>query len=179
MGIIGLFRIGIKTPLQAILDRFIKLLPIYYTSINYRPIPVAKWFKLMEGDYSALYRVKLFNRIPNFFYEIVADMYFQFDHLEMESLIAQRDLVLLKSIAARTNSTIIRFQANELENRLKKNKEKPKNDMKLNDFIDYIELTFESIGKLDPDTLGTGRAFSMYHKAVDKNKRLEKIYSKK
>jgi len=164
MGTIRLFRIIIKKAFQACLDKIIKLLPIYYTSID--RMPIAYWFELQNNKFEVLYKIRLFKRIPNFFYQIANDMYFQFDNLDMTLLRKKADMIVLSSIAARTNNASIKFQSEVLKREIEKKVGKSGNEMKLNDFIDYIELTFESIGMVKPYETSTSRVFSLYHKAV-------------
>ena len=66
--------------------------------------------------------------------------------------------------------------AKEMETKSKKQERK---GVRLNDFIDYIEITFERIGTIDPEKISASRAFSLYHKAIEKNKRLQKMYEKR
>jgi len=180
MGIIRLFGHRIKEKIKGLGDWFIKLLPIYYTSINYRPIPIANWFRVKEGDLSAIYRFKIFTRIPRFFLKIVNDMIYEFENLDLTLLNEKWEAARLKSMAIRTKNKRYEFLANELKTKIEK-KEKELNNQKtqtLNEFIDYIELTLECTGTINPDKFGTGRAYSLYHKAVEKNKRLAEQYKK-
>jgi len=168
----------IKRTITGIIDGFISQLPVYYNDLN--RISLARWFDILEGKYIKLYKVRLTKRIPSFFYEVILDMTFQNEHVDLAELQKQADLAILYSMAARTENKSILFQADsmakEIENKAKKQERK---GMKLNEFIDFIEITFEQIATIDPEKITAGRAFSLYHKAIEKNKRLAKMYEKK
>ena len=50
--------------------------------------------------------------------------------------------------------------------------------LKLKNGDDYIEISFNQIGTLDPYKISAGRAMSLYNKAVEQNKRLQKQVEK-
>ncbi len=60
-----------------------------------------------------------------------------------------------------------RIKEVEIENVKAKHRE----TIKLNDFVDFIELSFEQINSINPDKMDAARAFSLYWKAVDLNER--------
>jgi len=168
MGSIGLLRIGIKKAAQNILDRIIKALPIYYTSIN--SLPLSRWFELKDNKFEALYKVNWFKHVPLFFYEISVNMLFEFEQLDCSLLRKRADMVVLNSIAARTNNKAVKFQADILKKEIENSQNKESKDITLNQFINYIEETFNSIGTINPDKMSTSRAFSLYNRAIEKNK---------
>jgi hypothetical protein len=137
------------------------------------------WFELQKNDYSVLYKVKFTKYIPYFFPEIALNMMFEFDSMDLSLLRKRANLAVLNSIAARTGSKTTKFQADVLKKEIEKTLSKEKKDISLNEFINYIEMTFNNIGQLDVYKLSTSRAFSLYHKAIQRNKDLEKIYNKK
>lgn len=172
-----LFRIGIKKTIWFTIDSIIKLFPIYYTSIN--RLPIYYWFELQKGDYSILYKVKFIKHIPYFFYNISMDMLFEFDNLDLTLLRKKADLAVLNSIATRTNDKSIKFQADVLKKEIERKISQTGKDISLNEFIDYIEMTFNNIGQLDVYKLSTSRAFSLYNKAIERNKRLNNVHNSK
>lgn len=162
----------IKTSLA---DRLIKLLPVYYTTIH--KLPVANWFKLQDGDYGALYfRIK-FKRIPSFFGDIAKGMLFEFDNLDLSLLRKHAYVAVLKSMAARTKNKTIEFNANKIQKEIDNELSLLINERRqtLNEFIDYIEITFNQIGSQDPNKLTTARAFSLYQRAKEKNEHLKNL----
>lgn len=107
-------------------------------------------------------------------------MLFQMDNLNCELINKKAELAILRSVALRTKNKSLEFQADVLANEIKK-KEQSANTEKnqnLNSFIDYIELTFESIGMIDPFKTSASRAFSLYNKAIERNKHLKEVYDK-
>ena len=160
------------------LDSLIYILPIYYKSFD--TIKLRKWFQVQNGNLKALYKVHLFNRVPVFFLKIVMDMIYSMPVLDLTLLRKKADVAILNSIAQRTGNKSMKFQADIMIKEIqdKESKLDTGKEMNLDEFIDYIELTFESIGMIDADKMTASRAFSLFHKAVEKNKRLEKLYNK-
>ena len=177
MVIIKLLRRSIKGIYERIIDRIIKSLPVYYKRLD--KISLARWFEILDGEYIKLYKIRLTKRIPLFFFETIFDMTFQSDNVDLTEINKQAELAILYSMAARTENKSLLFQADSMAKDIEiKNKKKEKKGVKLNDFIDYIEITFERIGTIDPEKISASRAFSLYHKAIEKNKRLQKMYEK-
>ena len=172
MVIIKLFRRIIKNGIRFIIDSIIKRLPVYYN--NLEKISLRKWFDIIEGNYIELYKIKLTKHVPSFFLEIIMDMTFKSDNVDLTELKKQADLAILYSMAARMDNKSILFQADSMSKDMeKKDKKNESKEVKLNDFIDYIEITFEQIGTIDPDKISASRAFSLYHKAVQRNKAID------
>lgn len=171
-----LIRAYFKAKIRSLKDKFIRLLPIYYRSFSH--ITLRKWFELKDGNYQSLYKYARFKYIPAFFYEIVLNMLYELDHVDMTIFRKKADLAILQSIAARTGSKTVKFQADVLANEIKQKEEKESTNITLNEFIDYIELTFNQIGMIDPERMKASRALSLYHKAVEQNKRLQKTAEK-
>lgn len=168
----------IKIFISGLIDKCILILPIYYTSVD--QISLSKWWQVVNGNLRGLYKINLFTRIPYKFYYILLDMMFQFDNINMEIFEKEADLAILKSIAARNNDKSMKFQADVLANKLKKERENKSQEKQvtLNQFIDYIELTFNCVGSINPDKISASRAYSLYYKAIERNKYLQGINSK-
>ncbi|MGV8130696.1 MAG: hypothetical protein ACP5N7_01175 [Candidatus Pacearchaeota archaeon] len=170
-------RITIQRLIQKLIDSIIIYLPVYYKRLD--RISLAKWFEIIEGKYIKLYKIRLTKRIPNFFYQVVMAMAFQTEHFDMKEILERADLAVMYSIAARTGNKSMKFQADstkkQLEERAKKGNDK---GLKLNDFIDYIEITFNQIGTIDPEKMSASRAFSLFYRAVEHNEYLKKQYDK-
>ena len=176
---IAKFRRRIKKIIRFVKDLIILSLPIYHTDLN--KICLKQWFDVINGDQKSLYKFKFFNHIPYKFENIISDMMFQLDYLDISIINKNAELAILRSIAARTKNKTMDFQADVLENAIKSKVNSGKNaePIKLNEFIDYIEMTFEQINSIDPYKISASRAFSLYHKAIDQNKRVQKMYNKK
>ena len=161
---------------KRIIEIILKRLPIYYKHID--RLPVYNWFKISKGELQYLYKYKI-KYIPTFFPELVLKMVYQFEKLDLTLLRKKAEYQVLLSMAARQQNKSLKFNADimakEIDNIEKKLSQ---NDVSLDGFLDYIELTFNNIGSLDPKKLSTSRAFSLYHKAVERNKQLEKQIDK-
>lgn len=150
-----------------------KLKFTYYNDIDF--LPIYNYFKIQEGDLSFLYKNKYRNTfVPDFFAKIKEDLIFQFENLDLSFFNKYVNFILTNSAAVRTKNKNLEFHAKQLYNELINEIEKNKEKIKLNEFIDYIELSFESIGKINPNKMSTARAFSLYWRAVDKNKQTNK-----
>lgn len=161
---------------QRIIEVVIKRLPIYYKHID--SLPVYNWFKISKGELQYLYKYNI-KYIPNFFPELVLKMVFQFERLDLTLLRKKAEYQVLLSMAVRQQNKSLKFNADIMKKEIDNIEMKlSQNDVSLDGFLDYIELTFNNIGSLDPKKISTSRAFSLYHKAVERNKQLEKQYEK-
>ena len=168
-----LFYYLLRSGIRKIIDFLILKLPIYYTRMD--KISIAKWFEIMDGKVENLYKFTFIKWIPVKFVKIVEDMYFQLENVNIEIIKQEADLAILYSQSIRTGNKMLKFKADsekiKLENKkieLSKNK-----GMKLNSFLNYIELTL-NYQNIDPEKMKASRAFSLYHIAVERNKELER-----
>jgi hypothetical protein len=102
-------------------------------------------------------------------------MLFQFDIINKDLIKKRADLVLLKSKALRTGDKSMEFLAATSEKEFNESNKSVKG-LTLNEFIDYIEVTFESIGKIDPYKISASRGFSLFKRAKEHNKRITETY---
>jgi len=168
-----LFYFILRAGIRKIIDFLILKLPIYYTRMD--KISIAKWFEIMDGKVENLYKFTFIKWIPLKFVKIIEDMYFQLENVNTEIIKQEAELAILYSQAARTGNKMMGFKADsekiKLENKkieLSKNK-----GIKLNSFLNYIELTL-NYQNIDPEKMKASRAFSLYHIAVERNKELER-----
>lgn len=176
------FRIIRKTcsiACYSLIDKVICRLPVYYKSIN--KISLYNYWQIRENKYQFLYKFSGINYIPGFFFQASLNLTFQLDNLDLEVLRNKKQIAIMESMYARTKKGIYKFESGQLQKQVEKRiiENSLKKECTLNEFIDYIELTFESIGMIDPYKMSAGRVFSLHNKAVEKNQRLEKLYSKK
>jgi hypothetical protein len=124
----------------------------------------------MEGNLKKLYKINFINYIPLKFVKIIENMYFQLDKIDMSIIQKEAELAILYSLAARTNNKVMKFNADSLSLELEnKKKEMGKNkSAKLNDFLNYIEISL-NYGSIDPEKMKASRAFSLYNLALEKN----------
>lgn len=160
------------------IDFILKLLPIYWKSIN--KMPVWYWFEIQKGSLKSLYKFKKFKYVPSFFFTIVQNMLYEFDNLDLTILRKKKDIAILKSLAARTGDKGYKFDADILNEEIEQEEKALKDirTMTINDFTDYIELTFNQIGSIDPFKMSTAKAFSLFHKAKEKTEKLNELYKK-
>ena len=179
MGFARLFVLGIKERIRNRIDSIILLFPIYYTKLD--KISLKSWFEVIEGNKKSLYKVRFISYIPKKFDKIILDMLFQMDYMNTEIIEKEAQLAVLRSIATRNKDRSMQFQADVLANELKKQKQayETSKGMNLNAFIDYIEMTLECIGAINPEKITASRAFSLYQKAIERNKRLSELSKKR
>lgn len=102
-------------------------------------------------------------------------MFYSIDELDLTLLRRKSEMTILKSMAIRNGDKSMLFQAQVMENEIK-SQEGKKGEMNLNQFINYIELTFDKPGSIDPFKITASRAFSLYHKAKAQNERIKQMY---
>lgn len=139
-------------------------------------MPVYNWFMCQQNDLKYMYRYRIFNHVPVFFLKTLTDMVYQFDKLDLTILRMRVEYEILRSLAARQQDKNLKFNADLLKKEIEKLEIKSEKDVNLtiDGFLDYIELTFDRPGTLDPFKLSTARAFSLYHKTVEKNEAARK-----
>lgn len=172
---VRVFRLLLRFLLKRIgklIDLFILSLPIYYTRMD--KISIARWYDIINGDLISLYKIELFKRIPYLFLKIVENMWFQLDRVDMTMINKEAEIAILYSQAARLKNKSKKFLADEMNRKLdiKKSELAKKNKQKLNDFLNYIELTLDKT--VDPEKTSASRAYSLWFLAVEKNKQVEK-----
>jgi phage anti-repressor protein len=153
-------------------DFVILLLPVYYR--DYDKIILSNWFRVQNNDFSGLYKNGFkFKRIPNKFYKIALDMLFQMEKLDLTTLVKRSELAIMLARVAITQNKSLKFQADVLAKQIAEMNKKDNEGANLNDFINYIETTFNNYGTIDPDKIKAKRAFSLYHLAIEKNKQIK------
>lgn len=124
------------------------------------------WFDAMNGNLEALNKYNL-KFVPLFFGKVYLNMLFQMEYLDLSLLKKKADFIVLNSMASRTGNKGIRFKADtlkkEIENKGKESIEDKQ--ITLNDFIDFIEITLDSIGVIDPTKISASRGYSLFNKA--------------
>lgn len=166
MGFIATIKIKIKKFIIQVVGIIIKHLPfLYYSKIT--KLPLYNWFEVKKGNINYLFRFNIFNFIPTFFFTLVMDLFYQFDSLDLGLLRKKSDYMFLKSYAIRTKDKNLMFRADSLQKEIE-DIEKRGTDISLNEFIDFIELSFNCAGTIDPFKISTSRAFSLFNKAVKK-----------
>ena len=140
----------------------------YYNHIDI--LPIYNWFKLLEGDYTYLYKKRI-AQTPHLFQDLYRMLFFQMEKVEMGYFENVHRLAYLKSLYVTTKKPQFLNQARSLEHRMKEQNKKGGSKPKLNDMLNYIEKTFSKEGTLDPKKISTSRFYSLYHMAIEKNRK--------
>lgn len=101
-------------------------------------------------------------------------MNFQHENINMEKILKLKEIVLLESMAARNKDNGKKFMAATIRKELLKDMNKEGGKLTMNGMFNYIETTLNCIGTLDGKKIMTTRAFSLYHMAIETNKRIKK-----
>jgi hypothetical protein len=158
---------------QAIYQLIYKRLPLYYT--NWNKIPLLNWWEVQKGNIEYINKYGLKVKLP-FLYNVYKSILFQADKLDLRIIRKEAEYEILRSIAALTGDKMIEFEAGILKVQLKEDLEKiPENSGTMNDFIDYIELTLNTPGSINPEKTSAGRAYSLHHRAVEINRKREQL----
>jgi len=176
-----IFRYIAKKAFQSIrfvVDSIILFLPIYYKKLN--KISLKRWYEILNNNIKSLYKVDFINYLPQKFADIITDMVFQADYVNPELLELKADIAVLRAQMVITKTPALEYQIGVLENQIKeKQAESDKAKMMtLNEFVFYIERTFDKIGSIDPDKIDASKGMSLYYKAIEENKRLQQLYTK-
>ncbi len=93
------------------------------------------------------------------------------ENLELRVVRKEAQYYLLKSMAVVTGDKMIEFEAGLINAELKEEYQEEGDDMSMNEFIDYIELTLNTPGSINPEKMSAGRAYSLFNRAKEINKR--------
>lgn len=168
----------IKYRLKKANENRIKRGKLYYKTIH--KLPVWNWFKIQKGELNYLWKDETKKHIPNFFYQVVQNMMYEFEYLDLTLARKKALATVYKSMAARLKNKSIEFNAKviekEIENEIKKLNDSDSTG--IDGFLDFIELTFNNIGGLNPYNISTARAFSLFNKAKKRTEELKRKYEK-
>jgi len=159
-----------KTIKELIFIWYVKKFRKYYTHIN--ELPLYNFAKIINGDFSYLYE-KRHKRVPKvFFQNIFRNMSYQFKQLDNTYLRMQADAADYYAKYIRTGNIRWKNEYNTILNKLNKFQ---KSNFDLDEFLDYIERTFNHApGSIDPKKISTSRAFSNFQKAKEFNLKKQK-----
>lgn len=127
------------------------------------------WFKIQKTN-DLRYLYKEFNSkkcVPNKFYQIYEIMQFDFEKLELDDLRNVNKEAYYRAMYYETSDKKWLNRANELKNQLNERAKKSERSQTVGDFLNYIELAINDIGKLDAMKLSTRRAFELYYIAKE------------
>jgi len=139
----------------------------YYKSID--TIPIYNWFEVTKGNYVYLYKRRI-NIHPEYFKLIYNDLFFQLEHIDTSYFEKIHKIAYLRALYVLTKKPQHLNNSNFLMAELNNKKEVINKPAKLNELVNYIEETFKNIGSIDVHKMSTSRFFSLYYRAIDKNK---------
>ena len=148
----------------------------YYKHID--TLPIYNWFKLLDGDYTYLYKKRI-AQTPYLFQDLYGQLFFQMEKVEMGYFENVHKLAYLKSLYVTTKNPQFLNQARSLEHRMIEENKNDNKKPKLNDMLNYIEETFSNIGQVNPMTTSTSRFYALYNRAIDKNRKEANRLNKK
>ena len=95
-------------------------------------------------------------------------MFFQFEKVNMTMIEKKLNLAYIRSLFVTTNDVKFLNQANFLAAEIEKHESQDIKKTTLNEKINFIETTFNSIGAIDKHKMDAGRFYSMFNLAIDK-----------
>lgn len=158
---------------------FVALINGYYKSAD--TISAFCWDKIEEGKYNYLYKRNIIktNLVPSFFEKVMEEIMYQFDHVDMEMITKRLNIERFLNLFVTSGRPDYLNRANELKAQIKKRQSKKRQKSTLNDQLNYIEFTFSIVGTIDPKKMSAKRFNSLYHKAIEENRRRKREYESK
>ena len=155
--------------LKGLVDELIKVFQAnilgYYKSID--KIPIYNWDKVTNGEYKYLFKRRI-GIVPEYFKTIVSDMFFQLEKVNMDHIRERLDVTYVRSLYVTTKDIQYYNKANFMQKALDKKLSKKVKRGTLNDQVNLIETTFNSIGSIDVHKVNAQRFYSMFNLAVKK-----------
>ncbi len=139
----------------------------YYTSID--DIPIYNWDKIENGEFKYLFKDKQ-GVVPEYFNKIISDMFYQFEHINMDMIEKKHTLAYLMNLYATTKRTDFLMKAKHLAAEINKEESIPVKKSTLNSKVNYIESSFKSIGSIDVKKMSVSRFYSLLNLAIKQNK---------
>jgi hypothetical protein len=141
----------------------------YYTSID--DIPIYNWDKIENGKFEYLFKDKK-GEVPEYFKQVISDMFFQFDKINMTLIEKKHKLAYLRSLVLTSSNRNqqVRYlnMSNHLDAEIKELESKSIKKSTLNEKINYIETVFYSINSIDPKKTSASRFYSLFNLAIDR-----------
>ena len=137
----------------------------YHTSIDI--ISAYRWHKIEEGELKYLYKRGMIEKIPKIFNLIFRDMFYQFEKIDPLYFRKMHKLAYLRSMYVTTKNIRFLNDANTLSNSIEKKNTK-KISHTLNEKVNFIESTFNSIGSIDVHKISASRFYALLDMAIKK-----------
>jgi len=151
----------------------------YYTSLDV--IPVYNWFKAQEKNDLRFLKIRNTGKgcLPAFFIDVYEKLVFQFDKLDLTEIRKQHKEAYFRAKYYQTKKFEFLNKANELKFELELSEKRHRKPMKLSEFMNFIEVSTNNIGKLNAFELSTKRAFELFDLANEMNKQKTKLNNNK
>ena len=147
----------------------------YYTSIEY--IPIYNWYQIELGKFEYLFKNKK-GKVPAFFSQIIEDMFYQFEIVDMTAIAKRHKLAYLMSLFVTSGRIDFLNKARHLKAEIERDSQKIVKNSTLNERVNFIEASFNSIGSIDVKKMSASRFYSLYHMAIKKAEKLENANNK-
>ena len=141
----------------------------YYTSID--KIPIYNWDKVVGGEYKYLFKKRI-GKVPSYFNQIVETMFYQLELVNMDSINERLNIAYVRSLYVTTKNKKYFNQANFMQAALDKKLEKNHKKSTLNEQINFIETTFNSLGAIDKHKMDAQSFYSKLNLAIKRNEEL-------
>ena len=166
----------IKVILYVLISIAYKKLPLYYKNAD--RLPCWNYFEIVNsGNLKHLNRFGI-SFVPYFFSELYFDIVFSLPTANIDLINNYADLAIMRSIAARTKDKSLLFDADILENSLNNQIKKSENsNIKMNEIIDFIEISLKQIGSINPFKNSISRVLSLYKQAKKINEKNKKYHA--
>lgn len=152
--------------MRVILSKLYKKPDNFYTELS--ELPLWNWFKVQETGDLKYFFIDYENarEIPIFFEQLLINMLEQFERVDNAFLRLKADALYYESKYLTTGKSSWLMESKAVEEKIKNI---GNSGLSLEDFLNYIEITFKQLGSLDANKISTKRAYSLYHKALDIN----------
>ncbi len=141
----------------------------YYKSVD--KIPIYNWDKIEQGEYQYLFKKKI-AKVPEYFKVIITEMFYQFEHVNMDMILKQLDYAYLKSLYVKTKNPDFLNKARSKESEIVKDLNHDIKKTPLNKQINFVETVFNSIGSIDKHKMDASRFKSLLNAAIEKQEKM-------
>ncbi len=139
----------------------------YYKSIDV--ISIYRWDKIEKGHYKYLYK-RAINRVPECFKVITTEMFYQFEKINVNRFRKLHEIAYRRSLWVTSGKVQHYNSANFIAAEFEKESKKKIKQETLNEKVNYIEASLNSIGSIDVHKMSASRFYSLLDLATQKNK---------
>lgn len=147
----------------------------YYKSVD--KLPIYNWIQSLKGDYKYLYKRRI-KSTPRFFERWHMQLFFQLEKVDMGYFNDLLKLKYLQSLYVTTKNikyyNMANFHKAAMDDKKKKRNQLKSKSESLNDMVTLIEETMQGIGQIDVYKISTSRFYSLYYRAIEKRKEINR-----